>query len=120
MVPADDTHADRLLTGIHADYIEAGADVITANTFASSQFMLFGAGLAEETDEINRRAVAAALHARDAHERGAQVVVAGSLSHMMPMTAGTATSDPRTVPSDSRSWTPSTSRRKSWCLPAVS
>jgi homocysteine S-methyltransferase len=29
-------HADRLLTEIHADYIEAGADVITANTFASA------------------------------------------------------------------------------------
>jgi Homocysteine S-methyltransferase len=95
-------HADRLLTEIHADYIDAGADVITANTFASSRLMLSGAGLAERTDEINRRAVAAALRARDTHERSAQVVVAGSLSHMMPMAAGTATLDPRTVPSDSQ------------------
>jgi methionine synthase I (cobalamin-dependent) len=53
-------HADRLLTEIHADYIDAGADVITANTFASSRLMLSGAGLAERTDEINRRAVATA------------------------------------------------------------
>jgi homocysteine S-methyltransferase len=95
-------HAEYLLTAIHADYIDAGADVITANTFASSRLMLSGAGLAEKTHDINRRAVAAALRARDAHERGAQVVVAGSLSHMMPMTTGTATLDPRTVPSDSQ------------------
>jgi hypothetical protein len=94
-------HADRLLTEIHADYIEAGADVITANTFASSRLMLSGAGLAERTDEINRRAVAAALRARDAHERGAQVLVAGSLSHMMPMAERAANVDPRTAPSDS-------------------
>jgi methionine synthase I (cobalamin-dependent) len=95
-------HADRLLTAIHADYIEAGADVITANTYASSRLMLSGAGLAERTDEINRRAVAAALRARDAHERGTQIVVAGSLSHMMPMSEGTANVDPRKAPSDTQ------------------
>src|SRR5260221_927171 len=95
-------HADRLLTKIHADYIEAGADVITANTYASSRLMLSGAGLAERTDEINRRAVAAALRARDAHGRGTQIVVAGSLSHMMPMSEGTANVDPRKAPSDTQ------------------
>jgi homocysteine S-methyltransferase len=95
-------HADLLLTEIHADYIEAGADVITANTFASSRLMLSGAGLAEKTDEINHRAVAAALRARDAHERGAQVLVAGSLSHMIPMAEGTANVDPRATPSDAQ------------------
>jgi methionine synthase I (cobalamin-dependent) len=31
---------------IHADYIAAGADVITANTYASSRLMLAKAGLA--------------------------------------------------------------------------
>jgi len=95
-------HADRLLTEIHADYIEAGADVITANTFASSRLMLSGAGLAERTDEINRRAVAAALRARDAHERGAQVLVAGSLSHMMPMVGRAANVDPQAAPPDTQ------------------
>src|SRR5215831_11588452 len=37
---------DRLLVDIHRDYIEAGAEVITANTFASSRLMLGGAGMA--------------------------------------------------------------------------
>src|SRR5438477_82547 len=38
---------DRLLTEIHADYIAAGAAVVTANTYASSRLMLTGAGLAD-------------------------------------------------------------------------
>jgi methionine synthase I (cobalamin-dependent) len=90
---------DRLLTEIHADYIAAGAAVVTANTYASSRLMLSGAGLADRVDEINRRAVAAALRARDAAP-GAEVVVAGSLSHMVPVSAGTADVDLRRVPSD--------------------
>ena len=35
---------DELLTQIHLDYIVAGADVITANTYASSRLMLTPAG----------------------------------------------------------------------------
>ena len=44
---------DRLLTEIHADYIRAGADVITANTFASSRLVLAKAGLADRVSEIS-------------------------------------------------------------------
>src|SRR5215813_7460460 len=61
---------DRLLTEIHADYIAAGASVVTANTYASSRLMLTGAGLAD------------------------------SLSHMVPVSAGTADVDLSQVPSD--------------------
>ena len=81
---------DRLLTDIHADYIAAGAEVITANTFASSRVMLSRAGFGDQVEEINRRAVEAALRARDQAPDGERVVVAGSLSHMVPVTAGTA------------------------------
>jgi methionine synthase I (cobalamin-dependent) len=91
---------DRLLTEIHADYIGAGADVITANTFASSRLMLARAGLADRVSEINQRAVAAALRARDTAANGAAVVVAGSLSHMVPLPQGTAAADPAQLPSD--------------------
>src|SRR5260370_20168441 len=85
---------DRLLTTIHADYIAAGAHVITANTFASSRLMLTKAGLGDRVREINERAVAAALRARDAAVGGAPVVVAGSLSHMVPLPKGSAAVDP--------------------------
>ncbi len=91
---------DRLLTEIHADYISAGADVITANTFASSRLMLTKAGVADRVIEINQRAVAAALRARDNAAGSSAVVVAGSLSHMVPMPHGTAAADPAQLPSD--------------------
>ncbi|HYB09534.1 MAG TPA: homocysteine S-methyltransferase family protein [Alphaproteobacteria bacterium] len=91
---------DRLLTEIHADYIGAGADVITANTFATSRLMLARAGLAGRVSEINQRAVAAALRARDTESDGAAVVVAGSLSHMVPIGQGTEVQNPAELPSD--------------------
>lgn len=91
---------DRLLTEIHADFIAAGADVITANTFASSRLMLSGAGYGDQVEEINRRAVEAALKARDSTADAEQVVVAGSLSHMAPLVQGTAVGDPDRLPED--------------------
>ena len=48
---------DRLLQQIHADYIRAGSDVITANTFASSRLMLGPAGFGDSMEEINRRII---------------------------------------------------------------
>jgi homocysteine S-methyltransferase len=53
-----------VLQGIHLDYIAAGADIITANTYASSRLMLGPAGLADQFEEINRNAIAAARRAR--------------------------------------------------------
>jgi methionine synthase I (cobalamin-dependent) len=91
---------ERLLTEIHADYIAAGADVITANTYASSRLMLANAGLANRVEEINQRAVAAALRARDAAADREAVVVAGSLSHMVPILHGSRVTDPAQLPSD--------------------
>jgi methionine synthase I (cobalamin-dependent) len=90
---------ERLLEAIHTDYIAAGADVVTANTFASSRLMLAKAGLSKSVREINKRAIEAALRARDAAPGGAGVVVAGSLSHMGPLKQGTAASDPAQLPS---------------------
>ena len=79
------------LEEIHRDYIEAGADIITTNTFASSRLMLARAGLAAHFEDINRAAVRAALQARDRSRR--DCLVAGSLSHMSPVVAGSATTD---------------------------
>jgi methionine synthase I (cobalamin-dependent) len=79
---------DKLLTEIHGDYIKAGAEVITANTYASSRLMLEQAGQADKLEEINCRAVEAALRAQVLKPDGQIVVVAGSLSHMVPTTSG--------------------------------
>ena len=92
--------SEKLLTEIHADYIAAGAEIVTANTFASSRLMLSRAGYGEQVEEINRRAVEAALRARDEASGGASVAVAGSLSHMVPMAEGTMVVDPGKRPDD--------------------
>ena len=89
---------DRLLVDIHRDYIEAGAEVVTANTFAASRLMLGAAGMPDKSEEIVTRAVAAARDARDASRE--DVVVAGSLSHMVPVARGTAVVDPAQLPSE--------------------
>lgn len=75
------THYD-LLRAIHADYIAAGADVITANTFATTRFVLEAAGHGDDFATINARAVAAAREARDAS--GRHVAIAGSISCLPP------------------------------------
>ena len=89
-----------LLAEIHSDYIDAGARIITANTFASSRLMRSGAGLGDRVAEINTIAVDAALAARDGHAMASEVVVAGSLSHMVPVSEGTDRFDPNAVPGD--------------------
>jgi homocysteine S-methyltransferase len=74
-------HTD-VLRQIHEDYIRAGAEVITANTFATSRFVLAGAGLEAEFDSINRNAIASAREA--ARSAGTVVTVAASMSCLPP------------------------------------
>ncbi|HPC36523.1 MAG TPA: homocysteine S-methyltransferase family protein [Candidatus Marinimicrobia bacterium] len=50
----------KVVTGIHADYVAAGADVLTTNTFGTSPLKLQKAGLEKRAAEINRRMVAMA------------------------------------------------------------
>jgi len=89
-----------VLEDIHRDYIAAGADIITVNSYASSRLMLGPAGCGDRFEEINRTAVAAAQRARQASGRP-DVLVAGSLSHMCPMVGGGAQMDPARAPSKS-------------------
>jgi homocysteine S-methyltransferase len=75
------THYE-LLREIHADYIAAGADVVTTSTFATTRFVLDAAGHADDFASINQRAVAAVREARDAG--GREVAIAGSISCLPP------------------------------------
>ena len=54
----------QVLEQIHLDYINAGAEVITTNTYASSRLMLEAAGLADSFEEINSKAIFAAQQAK--------------------------------------------------------
>jgi S-methylmethionine-dependent homocysteine/selenocysteine methylase len=71
-----------LLRTIHSDYIAAGADVITTNTFATTRFVLEAAGHGDDVTLINTRAVAAARAARE--NGGRDVAIAGSISCLPP------------------------------------
>jgi len=95
--PANISHRE-MLEQVHLDYIHAGAEIITTNTYATTRLMLEPAGYGDRIEEIYRSACAAALQAR---ERGevelgrSGVLVAGSLSHMVPMSsAGAESADP--------------------------
>ena len=65
---------------IHADYIAAGADVITTNTYCTLRTHLGKAGVADRYEELNRLAGRLAVEARDAADRPA--LIAGSLAPM--------------------------------------
>lgn len=80
------------LEAIHRDYIDAGADIITANTYSTSRLLLELDGIGSEFDRINRAAVRTAQRARDVSGRD-DLLIAGSLSHRGPIAQGTAAPD---------------------------
>lgn len=89
------THPD-VVRDVHADYIHAGAEVIIANTFATSALLFNALGRDEEMLDIDRAAVAIARRAA----AGKQVAVAGSVSTMRPVIRGSdRTSKQRDWPS---------------------
>jgi S-methylmethionine-dependent homocysteine/selenocysteine methylase len=79
--PASGTHA-HMLRDIHLDYVRAGADVITTNTFGTTRFLLDAAGLDGQFEQINERALNAALDARKI--AASHVAIAGSMSCLPP------------------------------------
>lgn len=80
-------HARQLLEQVHTDYIHAGAEIITTNTFATSRMMLEPGGYADRIEDIYHNACAAAHQARQ-NSNQANVLIAGSLSHMVPVPHG--------------------------------
>lgn len=79
---------------VHQDYIRAGADVITANTYASSPLTFSYLGREDEIEPIDRAAIQLA---REAVEQAGHppVAVAGSCSVMPPVARGTDRIDHR-------------------------
>lgn len=66
-----------LVQSVHEDYLRAGADIITTNTYSTSRERLEGADLGDRMVEINRQAGRLAEQAREAVGRDA--LIAGSL-----------------------------------------
>jgi homocysteine S-methyltransferase len=77
------THPD-IVRAVHEDYIRVGADIITANTFASSALSFNHYGRDDDLLKIDAAAVAIAKQAA----AGKPVAVAGSVSTMRPVAPG--------------------------------
>lgn len=93
-----------IIRAVHRDYILAGTDIVTANTFASSVFSLDYHGKLGELEAIDRTAVQLAREAVEEASVGRPVAVAGSFSVMRPVILG---SD-RSMPPDA--WTEAKAR----------
>ena len=78
---------------IHEDYVRAGADIITTNTFSSARHILEYAGLGDKTEELNTTAVRLAREAIENTSNGRPVHIAGSI-------CSRRTHDHQAVPSD--------------------
>ena len=95
---ANRTHPDTVRR-VHESYLEAGADVITTNTFATCRHVLEGAGYGGETVAINRRAVELAREALHRVAPDRPVAIAGSMSNNVAWLPGTVGADPAYLPS---------------------
>jgi len=88
---AIETHPD-VVRQVHEDYIRAGADIIIANTFATSRAILERAGMGGKVRDLNARAVTLAKEARDAESGSRAVYIAGSISTSLMPASGKRTS----------------------------
>lgn len=73
-----------IVRDVHKDYVACGADIITANTFATSPLLFSHIGRAADVNRIDAIAVKLAQEA----VAGTKVCVAGSMSTMRPMQTG--------------------------------
>ncbi|MGH6717945.1 MAG: homocysteine S-methyltransferase family protein, partial [Alphaproteobacteria bacterium] len=66
---------------MHEEYVKAGCDVITVNTYSAAPFNLIPLGLGDVVRELNLRAVMLAMDARDRWAKDRPVYIAGSVSN---------------------------------------
>jgi len=85
------THPD-VVRSVHEDYIRAGAEVITANTYATSPLLFNSLGRDDDMAKIDKAAVKLAREACEKLDAG-HVAVAGSFSVMRPTTVGADRAD---------------------------
>lgn len=79
------THPDEVRE-VHEDYIRAGAQVITANTYSTARHVLESVNLGHESKLLNLKSVQLAQQARDNAADG-EVYIAGSMSSMPPFSS---------------------------------
>jgi S-methylmethionine-dependent homocysteine/selenocysteine methylase len=77
-----------VVQAVHEDYIRAGSDVITINTYPTSPLLFDALGRADDVTRIDRVAIDIAKRARESAAAGRSVAIAGSMSVMRPAVAG--------------------------------
>lgn len=82
----------KLVSEIHLAYLQAGADVITTNSFGANCIALAQYGLAPKADAINAAATALAIRARESQNWGRPILIAGSIG---PITANRTSREQR-------------------------
>lgn len=75
-------HSPEIVQAIHEDYIRAGADIITTNTYSSSLDRLRKAGIGDKLTSLNEMAGQLAQQARDVC--GRDVLIAASFAPLRP------------------------------------
>ena len=73
------SHPD-VVREVHRVYIDAGADIITTNTYSSNRNVLAPAGMGDDVRKLNALAVTLAREARDQAAASRPVYIAGSIS----------------------------------------
>ncbi len=86
------THPDQVRE-LHCDYIRAGADLITTNTFFTARHVLQAAGLANQFQDLNTQAVRLAREARE-QSTTRTVAIAGAITTVNLMRTPPLTSSP--------------------------
>ena len=80
----------QIMQQIHLDYIKAGADIITTNTFSCNRNMMGPAGLGDQVPDSVTTGVTLARQARAQAGAEERVAIAGSMSHQIPVLKGTS------------------------------
>jgi S-methylmethionine-dependent homocysteine/selenocysteine methylase len=72
------THPE-IVQAVHEDYLHAGVDIITVNSFSTARHILLSAGLMGQFRHLNREAVKLAIRARE-KAASSPVAIAGSIA----------------------------------------
>ena len=71
----------QLVRAVHRSYIDAGADIITVNTYAATRHALTNGGMEKNFTSWNKLAVQLARETLDASEVDRNILIAGSVSN---------------------------------------
>mgnify|MGYP005652693939 FL=1 len=88
-----------IVVKVHENFINAGCDIITANTFATSRHVLQSLNRENETIEFLTGSVELARKALKNCNKENQVAIAGSLSNFFALKENEFVPDPRFIPS---------------------